>query len=110
MAKARDKNEYWLKHFRRCAKSSETAKGYATRVGLSPDAFYMARSRLKRRGLWPEPAVEPSRFARVEVVVDPTVSSSRFTIELASGARIHWERAPDLDQVLTIATHLNTPS
>jgi hypothetical protein len=109
---SRDRNAHWLSHLRRCEKSRGTSKEYAERVGLSMHALYMARSRLKSRGLWPEPAISSGGFVRVEVVPEevPTSPASRFSIDLASGARMHWEQAPDLDQVVVLASVLGRRS
>ena len=87
--KVSERDRFWLDHHAAQVVSGQTAKEYAAAQGLTPDAFYQARKRLRTLGLLApvdggsKPASKPSR--RKSVPAD-----SRFRLELPGGLALEW--------------------
>jgi hypothetical protein len=94
-----DRDQYWLDHQSAQAASSQTAKEYAATEGLSLEAFYQARKRLRQLGLLAPRARaaksprKPRREKSVsfsKIAVAPHVPNDRFRLELPSGITFEW--------------------
>ena len=57
------RQQFWAEHLRLCAERGQSLAAYAAAHGLKVGGLYEAKSRLRRRGLWPAAA---SRFVRVQ--------------------------------------------
>ena len=57
------RQQFWAAHLRQCAEHGQSLAAYAAEHGLKIGGLYEAKSRLRRRGLWPAAA---SRFVRVQ--------------------------------------------
>jgi hypothetical protein len=94
-----ERDQFWLGHETAQGASGQTAKEYAAAQGLSLHAFYQARKRLRALGFL---AAAPdgrktvrkrSRGKAVsfsKIVVTPTVSDSRFRLELPGEMVLEW--------------------
>ena len=98
-AVASERDQYWLDHQLALAESSQTAKEYSAVHGLSLQAFYQARKRLRQLGLLaphrhaPKSSRESTREKSVsfsKIAVTPRVPSDRFRLELPSGITLEW--------------------
>ena len=106
-----ERDRYWLRQHAACEASGLSAKVYATQHGLSVDALYQARTRLRSRGVLEASAADGSKakpvrgFARVAVQAG---SRPRYRVRLPNGALIEWEGAagPELAQVLGAVSQL----
>ena len=97
--KVSERDQFWLDHQAAHAASGQTAKEYAAAQGLTPDAFYQARKRLRTLGLLAPArgASKPSRkvskretvaFSKITVASAPL--DSRFRLELPGGMALEW--------------------
>ena len=57
------RQQFWTEHLRQCAERGQSLAAYAAAHGLKVGGLYEAKSRLRRRGLWPAAG---SRFVRVQ--------------------------------------------
>ena len=57
------RQQFWIEHLRACAARGQALSSYAAEHGLSIAGLYEAKSRLRRRGIWP---VAAARFVRVQ--------------------------------------------
>ena len=94
------RQQFWLKHTRAAARSSESMQGYAKRHGLSIAALYNAKSVFKRAGLLKSVSSElaPSAFVPIQVApqLHPPV---RCRLQHVSGWQLEMERLPDASWV-----------
>lgn len=94
-----DRQRYWLKHIRAAEQKREPLKHYAKRLGLSEQALYEAKRRLRQRGvLAPAPKRRPASVRFVQVVAasgpESRPAPSTLRVQLASGAVLEWCEAP----------------
>ena len=93
-----ERDQFWLDHETAQGASGQTAKEYASAQGISLQAFYQARKRLRALGLL---AAVPDRSKRVRKRSrSPAVSFSkiavaaamdpRFRLELPGGMALEW--------------------
>ncbi len=98
---ASERDRFWLKHHEAQVASGQDAKQYAATAGISVQAFYEARRRLRARGL-----LSPSRargraprFSKVAVAPGAPIEEPRFRIELPNGAVLEWSGAASVGPV-----------
>jgi hypothetical protein len=94
-----EREQFWLDHQAAQAASGSTAKEYAASEGLSLQAFYQARKRLRSLGLLapaPEPAKPRKRRSRAKhvsfakVAVTPSAMDAQFRLVLRDGIALEW--------------------
>ena len=98
---ASDRDRFWLTHHEAQRASGRSAKQYAASAGISVQALYQARKRLRARGLLAPGRArrEAPRFSKVAVAATPVVEAPRFRIELSIGAVREWSGAASLGPV-----------
>jgi len=95
---ATERDQFWLDHEAAQAESGQNAKEYAAEHGISVDAFYQARKRLRALGLLARPAngkaaspkrpsSKPMIFSKIAVPASP---EARFRLELPGGVAFEW--------------------
>jgi len=99
-AEISDHDQFWLDHQAAQVASGQTAKEYAAAEGLSVQALYQARKKLRRAGLL-APYRDPSKPGKKspgkrtvsfsQVALAKVVSDSRFRLELPSGIALEWD-------------------
>ena len=109
-----DRDRYWLRQQASWEKSGLSAKEYARKRGLSIQAFYQSRKRLRAIGALDAAPARSSKakrrsgsgFTRVEVPA-PT-RGPRYRVRLPNGALVEWEGASgaDLAAVLGVVSQL----
>ena len=94
-----ERDQFWLDHEAAQVASGQTSKEYAAGQGLSLQAFYQARKRLRSLGLLAaapvrsRPAGKRSRGKAVrfsKIAVTPAVTDRRFRLELPGGMALEW--------------------
>jgi hypothetical protein len=104
-----ERDRHWLEHLRACARSGETAKGYAARKGLSLGAWYEAKRRLVRRGAWPATiaaAAPRPRFMPVTVATPAPASAPALQLRLANGTTLEWKEAPSPEALALVLSQV----
>ena len=102
---ASERDRFWLKHHEAQQGSGKDAKTYASGVGISVQAFYQGRKRLREQGLLAPgraKATAVSRFSKVSVaapVASPSIEEARFRITLPNGAVLEWSGAASVGPV-----------
>ena len=98
---ASDRDRFWLKHHEAQGASGQDAKRYAASTGISVQALYQARKRLRARGLLApgRSRGEAPRFSKVAVAPAPPIEEARFRIELPNGAVLEWSGAASVGPV-----------
>ncbi len=98
---ASERERFWLKHQEAQRASGKDAKAYAASAGISVQALYQARKRLRARGLLAPGRArrEAPRFSKVAVAATPVVEAPRFRIELPNGAVLEWSGAASVGPV-----------
>ena len=105
MGEGTERDRFWLKHHEAQEASGETAKAYASAQGISVQALYQSRKRLRALGVLPpgrstrRSKQAPARFSKVAVAPVPTIEPARFRIELPNGAVLEWSGAASLGPV-----------
>ena len=108
---ASERERFWLKHHEAQQASGQDAKAYARSAGISVQALYQGRKRLRRRGLLPPgraKATTTPRFTKV-AVTPPTLSGieePRFRITLPNGAVLEWTGAASLGPVADLVERM----
>jgi hypothetical protein len=103
---ASERDGIWLKHHEAQQASGKDAKAYAAAVGISVQALYQERKRLREKGLLapgrrPRAPTVP-RFSKVAVaapVASPSIEEPRFRITLPNGAVLEWSGAASVGPV-----------
>ena len=97
--KPTERDRYWLDHEAAVEASGQTAKAYAAEQGLSLQAFYQARKRLRTLGFLPSgrqravrPKAKTPAFSKVELLT-PRRSSADFRLGLPNGLTFEWSGA-----------------
>ncbi len=94
-----ERDQFWLDHEAAQAASGQTAKEYAGAEGVSLQAFYQARKRLRALGLLApardqsKPSRKSSRTKAVsfsKIAVTPALADPRFRLELPGGMALEW--------------------
>jgi len=95
---ATERDQFWLDHEAAQAASGQNAKEYAAEQGISVDAFYQARKRLRALGLLARPTngrastpkTSPSKPAVFSKITVPSSADARFRLELPGGVAFEW--------------------
>ena len=111
--KLTERERFWLRHHETCVASGRTAKAYAKAHGLSIQAFYQSRKRLRRQGKLAKAAVGATRRRRgapaarfAQVTTLRVAAATRYRVRLANGILVEWEgraEASELEAVLRAA-------
>ena len=100
---ATKRDRFWLKHDEAQRASGQDAKRYAASAGISVQAFYQARKRLRARGLLAPGLAKATapRFSKVAVtaLASSAIGESHFRITLPNGAVLEWSGAASLGPV-----------
>jgi hypothetical protein len=98
---ASDRDRFWLRHHEAQRASGRSAKAYAASAGISVQALYQARKRLRARGLLARGRVPGAvaRFAKVAVAPAAGIEEPRFRIGLPNGAVLEWSGAASVGPV-----------
>jgi hypothetical protein len=98
---ASDRDRFWLTHDEAQRASGKSAKEYAAAAGISVQALYQARKRLRARGLLARGRAPGAvaRFAKVAVAPTAGIEAPRFRIELPNGAVLEWSGAASVGPV-----------
>ncbi len=103
-----ERDRFWLRHHEAQVASGKDAKQYASGVGISVQALYQARRRLRARGLLaPGGRRRPiPRFAKVAVAPSAPLEEPRFRIELPNGAVLEWSGAASVGPVAELVERM----
>ena len=98
------RDRFWLKHHEAQQASGKDAKAYAASAGISVQALYQGRQRLRAQGVLApgRPKATPTRrFSKVAVTAPslPGIEEPRFRISLPNGAVLEWTGAASLGPV-----------
>jgi len=102
---ANERDRFWLKHHEAQQASGKDAKAYAAAVGISVQALYQGRKRLREKGLLtpgrPKATTVPhfSKVALAAPVASPSIEEPRFRITLPNGAVLEWSGAASVGPV-----------
>ncbi len=105
MGEGTERDRFWLKHHDAQVASGDTAKVYAAAHGISVQALYQSRKRLRALGLLApgRPARRSreatARFSKVAVAPVSVIEPPRFRIELPNGAVLEWSGAASVGPV-----------
>ena len=110
-----------LAHIRACEKAGETLKEYGARRGLSVQALYEAKRRLRKQGVLaahPRRTAAPTRSSReptprfVEAVrrVDAREGGAAWRLRFAGGAVLEGATPLHIDEVLRLVDVLGSRS
>jgi hypothetical protein len=104
-----ERDRFWLKHHEAQRESGRDAKRYAASEGISVQALYQARKRLRARGLLapgrPRSTTTP-RFSKVTVAARPAIEEPRFRITLPNGAVLEWSGATSVGPVADLVERM----
>ncbi len=105
---ASERDRFWLKHHEAQSASGHDAKAYAASAGISVQALYQARKRLRARGLLApgRSRTGVARFAKVAVRPSPGIGEPRFRIELPNGAVLEWSGAASVGPVADLVERM----
>lgn len=96
------RQQFWIEHLRACAARGQALSSYAAEQGLSIAGLYEAKSRLRRRGVWPEVG---ARFVRVQGA-SSSVVPSLYRVSLPNGVVVEGTGS-DWSAVLSSAARLS---
>jgi hypothetical protein len=114
-----ERDQFWLDHEAAQVASGQTAKEYADAEGVSLQAFYQARKRLRALGLLApagrrsKPSQKRSRRKAVsfsKITVAPTVRDPRFRLELPGGMALEWAGGDVPESVIVLLERLIRPA
>ena len=97
-----ERDRFWLRHHEAQGASGKDAKAYAASAGISVQALYQARKRLRAQGLLAPGRARPvtrARFSKVTVPTSPAIEDPRFRITLPNGAVLEWSGAASVGPV-----------
>ena len=99
-----ERDRFWLRHHEAQGASGKDAKAYAASAGISVQALYQARKRLRAQGLLAPGRARPvarARFSKVAVTLpaSPAIEEPRFRITLPNGAVLEWSGAASVGPV-----------
>ncbi len=116
---ATERDQFWLDHESAQGASGQTAKEYASAQGISLQAFYQARKRLRALGLL---AAAPARRRSArkrpratgvsfsKIAVTPASTDSRFRLELPGGMALEWSGGDVPESVAVLLERLAHPA
>ncbi len=116
--KPTERDQFWLDHEKAQGASGQTAKEYSAAQGLSLQAFYQARKRLRALGLL---AAAPDRRKPIRTVspvngvsfskiaVTPVATDSLFRLELPGGMALEWSGGDVPESVAVLLERLARP-
>lgn len=96
------RQQFWIEHLRVCASRGQALSSYAAEHGLSIAGLYEAKSRLRRRGVWPD---TKARFVRVHAA-SSQVMPSVYRVSLPNGVVVE-STGSDWSAVLISAARLS---
>jgi len=105
MGEGTERDRFWLEHHEAQVALGDSAKIYAAAHGISVQALYQSRKRLRARGLLPPgrsrrgPKEAAARFSKVAGAPVPAIEPPRFRIELPNGAVLEWSGAASVGPV-----------
>lgn len=116
-AKPTERDQFWLDHESRLAKSELTAKAYAAEQGLSMHALYQARKRLRSLGLMapverrrPGKRAPEKTVAFSKVALRPSAApSAEFRLSLPNGFVLEWSGGELPSAVVDLLERLTSP-
>ena len=99
--RASERDRFWLKHHEAQVASGKDAKQYAASAGISVQALYQARRRLRACGLLPPIRAKTTSpgFSKVSIPTPRAIEEPRFRIELPNGAVLEWSGAASVGPV-----------
>jgi len=112
-----DRDRFWLEHEAALTGSGQTAKVYAAEHGVSVQAFYQARKRLRTLGFLPSGRTrrspskserQPVAFSKVELTT-PRTSRPDFRLSLPNGLVLEWSGAELPLPVFELVERLTQP-
>ena len=105
---ASERDGFWLKHHEAQVASGKDAKQYAAWAGISVQALYQGRKRLRARGLLVpgRSGAGAPRFAKVAVRPSAGITEPRFRIELPNGAVLEWSGAASVGPVADLVERM----
>jgi hypothetical protein len=112
MDEGTERDRFWLRHHEAQVASGDTAKAYAAAHGISVQALYQSRKRLRALGLLPPGQATGSSsraragFSKVAVAPVPTIEPPRFRIELPNGAVLEWSGAASVGPVADLVERM----
>ncbi len=112
MEEGRERDRFWLRHHEAQGASGDTAKVYAAEHGISVQALYQSRKRLRALGLLPpgrstrRSKEATARFSKVAVAPVPTIEPPRFRIELPNGTVLEWSGAASVGPVADLVERM----
>ena len=95
-----DRQRYWLEHIQACEASGKSIAEYAAAQEFGAQAMYAGKSALVKKGVLP--ALQPTRFQRVQVM--EATLSSQWRIGLPNGVSVAFVGEVD-GQALTTILH-----
>jgi hypothetical protein len=113
---ATERDQFWLDHEVAQAASGQTTKDYATAQGVSLQALYQARKRLRALGLLGAARREaPKRSGRTpvsfaQIQVTPDVNDARFRVQMPSGITLEWSGGEVPESVVVLLERLSRPA
>jgi hypothetical protein len=114
-AKPTERDQFWLDHEAALAASAETTKSYAAEHGLSHQAFYQARKRLRALGLLPAASRGPAKQVPSKAVAFSKVElrsprhSPEFRLSLPNGYVLEWSGGELPSAVIDLVERLTSP-
>jgi hypothetical protein len=114
-------DQFWLDHQAAQQASGQTAKEYAAVQGVSLQALYQARKKLRRAGLLAphRDAAKPSKkasrpttvsFSKVAVATATPAEGSRFRLELPAGIALDWPGDELPESLIALLERLARPA
>jgi hypothetical protein len=114
-----ERDQFWLAHEAAQVTSGQTAKEYADAEGVSLQAFYQARKRLRALGLL-APACERGQSSRrrsrsqtvsfSKIAITPAATDPRFRLELPGGMALEWAGGDVPESVIVLLERLVRPT
>ncbi len=95
-----DRQRYWLEHVQACEASGKSIAEYTATQDFGAQAMYAGKSALVKKGVLP--AMQPTRFQRVQVM--EATLSSQWRIGLPNGVSVAFVGEVD-GQALTAILH-----
>lgn len=112
-----DRDRFWLDHHRAQGASGQTAKDYATAGGLSPQAFYQARKRLRSLGLLAsgrarvtEKASDDKPISFSKIAVAPAIVDPPFRLVLPGEIVLEWSGGDVPESLASLLERLVRPT
>ena len=98
------RQQFWVEHLRQCAERGQSLSAYAAEHGLQVGGLYEAKSRLRRRGLWPAPGVQFIRVQPTRAASTPPLPTM-YRISLPNGVVVETAGG-ELSAIMAAAAQL----